>query len=491
MSNKTTIMKYFLFLITLFAISTCAMAQIQRGRDEKNFAIIRGHLKNDNSFEIFKPGFLGGSFISVPVDKNGDFFLKINVEGSATDIYLKLNGVMLFVQKNDTININLDMKENTISVLANDPQRDQELNTLVELNKLYWEKYINLQEQLNTDITDSVKFSLINNLYNKEIEFLLDKPVGKNTEKMLADIYFKYCINMFSNGLLNKYDLIANTPKSSHFALLAQKTVYRTEDETLFKCSSAYRDFVLRYISYIKPFNSWHIDGPKSAYEHKTVKFAPAWSKYNGGLPAFHIKEMRDWFLANSIIESSRSYDYDEVQAVYADFTTRVETPFYADSLKRYYAQFSKLKPGRMAPAFRLKNEKGEWVSLSMFKGKVVFVDFWGTGCGPCIDAIKNFAPALHAHYKKKDVAFISICLDAETPQWKEAIKKLNMQHHGVNLIAINASRKSVKRAYEIGPIPRYYLIDRSGRIANNVSPGPDSINELYPQIDKLLGNIK
>lgn len=484
-------MKYFLFLITLFAITSCARAQSQGIRNEKNFAIIRGHIKNDNGFGILKTGYLGSSFISAPIDKSGDFSLKINIEGYANDFYLNFDGIMLFVQKNDTITINLDMKENMISVSANDPQRNQELNSLIGLNRLYGEKYVNLIKQLHTSITDSIKFSLLNNLYNKEIQFLLDKPVGKNTEKMLADIYFKYCSSMLDNGLLNKYDLIANTAQSNHFAYLAQKTAYRTEDETLFKCSSVYRDFVLKYVSFMKPFNSWHVGGVKPDYEHNGVKFAPAWMEYYAGLRAFNSKEMRDWFLANSIIKSSKFYDYDEVQAVYADFVTRVETSFYADSLKRYAAQFSKLRPGRIAPVFRLKNEKGEWVSLSMFKGKVVFIDFWGTGCGPCIYDIKNFAPALHAHYKNKAVVFINICLDAETPEWKEAIKKLNMRQHSINLLAIDASRISIRRVYDVGPIPRYYLIDHSGRIANNVSPGPDHIKALYPQIDKLLGNIK
>src|SRR3546814_3113417 len=85
--------------------------------------------------------------------------------------------------------------------------------------------------------------------------------------------------------------------------------------------------------------------------------------------------------------------------------------------------------------------------SLADFKGKVVYIDFWGVYCGPCIYDIQHYVPQIHEHYKDKDVVFINICVDVGETQWKAALKKHNL--HGINLIAEGWSRHPVCRSEE------------------------------------------
>src|SRR5687768_9743181 len=196
---------------------------------------------------------------------------------------------------------------------------------------------------------------------------------------------------------------------------------------------------------------------------------------------------IQEWFITRSIMSGFRRYGFAETEKVYDQVIGTLTTPFLKDTLQKYYTAVSRLRPGNPAPAFALKNEKGQTVALSDFKGKVVYIDFWGVGCGPCISAIKNDVPKLHEYYKDKDVIFVNICVDAKENEWKDALKKYKLG--GANLIAEGWTSHPVCQAYNISGIPHYILIDKNGKIANNVARDPGSYNlrDGKNEIDILL----
>ncbi len=257
---------------------------------------------------------------------------------------------------------------------------------------------------------------------------------------------------------------------------------YGMESEEYFKKSSKYRDFIFDYIRFKQPFNSWGVRG--SVTPENSMPFAPAWKDYYSGLAAFHIYELRDWYVTKSIMEDFSYYSFQDACDVYKDFAPKIKTAFYADTLKAYYSNIQRLKPGSPAPLFNLKDENGKMVSLASFKGKAVYIDFWGVGCGPCIYDITNNVPALHEKYKDKDIVFINICVDSDEKEWKASLKKLNL--NGVNLLAQGWTKNPTVSAYNITGIPHYYLLNNEGKIVNNNCERP-SDDGLHEQLDKLL----
>jgi peroxiredoxin len=146
------------------------------------------------------------------------------------------------------------------------------------------------------------------------------------------------------------------------------------------------------------------------------------------------------------------------------------------------YKQISALFPGNQSPNFTLKTDKGKMVSLTDFKGKVVYLDFWASWCLPCMMEV-TYAKILQDSFAKKDVVFLYISIDANEKDWKNAIEKKGMKGIHFN---IDEQTNLVYKKYAINGIPAYFLIGKDGKIINKNAPRP-SDSKVYQEIENAL----
>jgi peroxiredoxin len=139
----------------------------------------------------------------------------------------------------------------------------------------------------------------------------------------------------------------------------------------------------------------------------------------------------------------------------------------------------------KKAPHFYLEGLNGEKVQLKALKGKIIFLNFWATWCGPCKEEMPSME-ALWQQFRGKDFVLLSISVDYEgVKPVKEYIEK---QRYTFRVVI--DPQCEVLDLYEVKAIPTTLIIDKKGQIiAMAIGPkdwkGPEAIS----LVDLLLKN--
>ncbi len=112
----------------------------------------------------------------------------------------------------------------------------------------------------------------------------------------------------------------------------------------------------------------------------------------------------------------------------------------------------------KAAPAFTLPSTQGE-ISLDKLRGKVVYLDFWASWCGPCRKSFP-WMDNLQSRYGKDGLQVVAINLDKDKALADKFVADLQPQF----TIAFDPAGK-VAEQYKLMGMPTAFLIDRQGRI--------------------------
>ncbi len=114
---------------------------------------------------------------------------------------------------------------------------------------------------------------------------------------------------------------------------------------------------------------------------------------------------------------------------------------------------------GHPAPDFTLVDLNGNEVTLSDFRGKTVFINFWATWCPPC----RAEMPEIEAIYQKyKDKGVVVIGVDILEP---EDVVRQFVEQGGYSWTFVLDATGAVSDDYKVTAIPISFFIDREGII--------------------------
>jgi thiol-disulfide isomerase/thioredoxin len=148
---------------------------------------------------------------------------------------------------------------------------------------------------------------------------------------------------------------------------------------------------------------------------------------------------------------------------------------------------------GKALPHIELKELKGNIVNSDAFKGKVVYINFWTTTCGPCRAEFPELN-RLQKKYKDSAVVFLSMAPETDL-KVKSYLKKYKIE------LPILANTESLFNEWHIVAYPTHYFIDKRGivrEITRGTSVRPNKrtgkrevavFSVFSEKIDKLLLN--
>jgi thiol-disulfide isomerase/thioredoxin len=131
---------------------------------------------------------------------------------------------------------------------------------------------------------------------------------------------------------------------------------------------------------------------------------------------------------------------------------------------------------GQPAKPFLSQTIYGQEVSLGLFKGKVLLIDFWATWCPPCMKQM----PILKKFYnelKVENFEIVSVALETDIDKLKEFLQSNAIDW--LNIANDKGQYDAMAATYGVKNIPASFLIDKKGILRHMNLTGNDLRNVI------------
>lgn len=150
-----------------------------------------------------------------------------------------------------------------------------------------------------------------------------------------------------------------------------------------------------------------------------------------------------------------------------------------------YFApESSGVQVGEQAPAFSLRDQSGQVISLQSLSGTPVLLNFWATWCPPCVWEMPSLQ-GLADHFSAQDLKVIAVSVDEQG--WP--VINSFLQTVPLDFTIVLDPTGEVASQYGTYQLPETYLLDANGKVLQKyIGPREWDQQGLLQEISKLLG---
>ncbi len=428
----------------------------------------------------------------IPIREDGSFRFELNtpINIPLTLEYEKRN-IELLVAPGDSVFISINPKSrkwDAFTIISGDPESASVNDYLLKRRYLFKGSKKMFSDNTMIRNAKGEEYKVFADSLRQAKQDYLDehakaKPMRAEFKQWMADeIDFDYAYNMIGYPYLyaryNNRKAADGTPvkvelPDDFFAALKDIPVEKEE----YLLMKGYQKYLQQYLA--DRFHKEVIQAVEdydytNSYADK-VKFT---SEQISGKCSQYLQTMM-------FIEGSSKGQVDAIMPLLAEFRETCQNPEYKNIATQLYAQLLPLSKGQPAPDFVMTDRDGNTKHLSDYRGKVVYLDFWATWCGPCRKEMP-FSQSLHEQLKDKEdeVVFLYVSFDRSEAPWQKFLTE--KQPVGEHALVLGEAQKAVKKAYNISGIPKFLLIDQEGNIASSHARRP-SDPKMKGDILKLL----
>ncbi len=197
--------------------------------------------------------------------------------------------------------------------------------------------------------------------------------------------------------------------------------------------------------------------------EHPDLKQNLTWRHLNEDLP---LKDAGEYLRFTRIEDTGRYITYDLVKSHHSPG----------------------LNAGQFFPEhsfFDYKNNRD--INLDFSKHKYTLIDFWGSWCGPCIEAMPELKKIYQAYAAQHDINFIGIAYDE-----KEKASKIKdiLTEHGIAWTTYiddkNLEEKSFEKTYHVYTYPTVLILNENKEVIYRSADTGNGLKELTGFLKKL-----
>ena len=121
-------------------------------------------------------------------------------------------------------------------------------------------------------------------------------------------------------------------------------------------------------------------------------------------------------------------------------------------------------------------------LDLGAYRGRVVYLDFWASWCGPCKQSFP-WMQSLQSTYGRRGLVVVAVDLDRDRADARRFLARF---HPGFRIVYDPSG--SLAKRYAVAGMPTTLLIDRRGRVRDrHIGFLPSKAAGYERQVERLL----